>query len=38
MNREEKFRSLAGIEDRFIAESIRYAPEDAVCPRKGLHT
>ncbi len=29
MNREEKFRVLAGMDDRYIAESIRYAPEDA---------
>ena len=36
MNREEKFRALAGIEDRFIAESIRYAPEDAVCPSERI--
>ena len=36
MNREGKFRALAGIEDRFIAESVRYAPEDAVCPSERI--
>lgn len=29
MNREEKYQALAGIDDRYIEESIRYAPEDA---------
>ena len=29
MNREEKFQAIAGIDDRYIAESVCYAPEDA---------
>ena len=29
MNREEVFQAVGGINDRFIAEAIRYAPEDA---------
>ena len=29
MNREEAFQAIGGIDDRFIAEAIRYTPEDA---------
>ena len=30
MNREQAFETLSGLDDRFIAEAIRYAPADAV--------
>ena len=29
MNREEVFQAVGEINDRFIAEAVRYAPEDA---------
>ena len=32
MNREQAFEILSGLDDRFIAEAIRYAPADAVTP------
>ena len=32
MNREQAFETLSGLDDRFIAEAIRYAPADAVTP------
>ena len=32
MNQEQAFETLSGLDDRFIAEAIRYAPADAVTP------
>ena len=38
MNREEKFQALAGINDRYIIESVHYAPEDAAdAPERSAH-
>ena len=30
MNREQAFETLSGLDDRFIAEAIRYSPAYAV--------
>ncbi len=32
MNREQAFQALSGLDDRLIAEAVRYAPEDASGP------
>ena len=38
MNREEKFQALAEIDDRYITESVHYAPEDAAdAPERIAH-
>ena len=38
MNRELLFQAVSGIDDHFIAESFRYAPEDAIVfPERTVH-